>query len=178
MIFRGVFFHKRYRGCSVNQFSVPEASLRSKFHSNLDRIIRSSAYARLMNMFCQQGRSKQIQLHQEITHFRPMQLRAPCENGWNTSFRSSTKRSSPSHRSGMNESGCEKLAGLWYIGHCQMVRTVCMIIIIACQLCIHHHQDQTKWQAAAPLTPAGMNWPNITSPPTGTWRGMPDAAGG
>lgn len=46
-----------------------------------------------------------------------MQLRCPDENGLNAALLSVENWGAPSQRSGRNESGSEKLDGLWNIGY-------------------------------------------------------------
>lgn len=86
------------------------------------------------------------------TYFLPMQSLGPTENGWKMSLESSSKRLSPSHRSGIKCSGWRKWAGSWYIAHCQVSTKVCTRLMVSrcdvrfgdktyslCNVIVHYH---------------------------------------
>lgn len=109
----------RYDRCLSIQPRLCCVTSTSKFHKTRARMNRISALARLTVQSASVPHSKSL----GDTHFNPIQLRGPYENGWNPSRRSvenSEVLLSASHRSGMNSSARLKLASLRYMTRCGM----------------------------------------------------------
>lgn len=150
----------RYDRCLSIQPRLCCVTSTSKFHKTRARMKRISALARLTVLSVSVPHSKRL----GDTHFNPMQLRGPYENGWNPSRRSvenSEVLLSASHRSGMNSSARLKLASLRYITRCGMPTIV-----------YNNYQQEVfpQFNPVFQLTFPGMKSPRIQLPSGGVVR--------
>lgn len=88
------------------QSLVCSASSRSIYQTNLTRIRRILAYAKLNHKEepLVAVKDDKIGMAAPGTYFLPRQSRGPIEKAWKVSLRSLSNRWSPSHRSGMKSS--------------------------------------------------------------------------